>query len=139
MSDLRKFRIKLNCAEITPGNAEHDVDEQFMQDLENVITLQDGSSINLNKAKLLYNPDTKQIELTDTDANPEGFIQVATLAITKDEPEEPMTEEEAINDRIDVETKPDTEGGAEDKAEGEAESAAPEMPAEGEDSGDFFQ
>jgi len=137
---LRRLRIKLNSAEITPGNAEHDVDEQFMQDMDSIITLEDGSSINLKKARLLYNPDSKKIELTDNEATPTGYVQLATLAITKDKPEEPMTEEEAIDDKIQIE--PDEPGVSDDSeviTGTDSEEPTPAMPEEGEESGDFFQ
>ena len=138
---MRRLRIKLNSAEITPGNAEHDIDEQFMQDLDSIITLEDGSSINLKKARLLYNPDSKKIELTDNESTPAGYTQVATLAVTKDEPEEPMTEEQAMDDKLPPELEDtDNEGGDNEVITADtSEEPAPTMPEEGEESGKFFQ
>lgn len=132
---LRK--IKVNAASVAPGRYDNEVDEQFMQDVGSIITLEDGSSLDLKKAVLLYNPKSKKIQLTDSDMYPADFIQVAVLNVTSqkheliaDEPFEEPTKEETKESTEELE---DEELGSESGDEGMGETAA------GEDSGDFFQ
>jgi len=134
---LRKFRIN-SGATVMPSRFENPVDEEFLNDVSNIITLEDGTSLDLSRARLLYNPNTHQVQLTDAEANPKDFVQLATLTITKDKPEvnndesfeeptEEGTEEEALGEGAGEAVKRDT---------GDVEE---EMPADGDDSGEFFQ
>lgn len=134
---MRKFRIN-SGANVMPSRFENPVDEEFLNDVSNIITLEDGTSLDLSRARLLYNPNTHQVQLTDAEANPKDFVQLATLTITKDKPEvnndesfeeptEEGTEEEALGEGAGEAVKRDT---------GEVEE---EMPADGDDSGEFFQ
>ena len=132
-------RIKVNAsANVIPGQYDSEVDEQFMQDVGSVITLEDGSSLDLKKAVLLYNPKSKKIQLTDSDMYPADFIQVAALNVTSQKPE--VSEDEPFEEPTEERTEetaeePEDEGteGTETGDEGMGETAA------GEDSGDFFQ
>lgn len=132
---LRK--IKVNSASVAPGRYDSEVDEQFMQDVGSIITLEDGSSLDLKKAVLLYNPKSKKIQLTDSDMYPADFIQVAVLNVTSQTPEliddEPFEEPTEEGTKESTEEPEDEELGSESGDEGMGETAA------GEDSGDFFQ
>lgn len=132
---LRK--IKVNSASVAPGRYDSEVDEQFMQDVGSIITLEDGSSLDLKRAVLLYNPKSKKIQLTDSDMYPADFIQVAVLNVTSQKPEliddEPFEEPTEEGTKESTEEPEDEELGSESGDEGMGETAA------GEDSGDFFQ
>lgn len=134
---MRKFKIN-SASSVSPSQFENDVDEQFMQDVGSIITLEDGSSLDLNKAMLLYNPKTRQIQISDSKDIPSDFIQLATLNVTSREPEvmddEPF-EEFTPEVKKEMQEEPETE-----------ESREPNGPREdsmgetrGDDSGDFFQ
>lgn len=132
-------RIKVNAsANVSPSQYDSEVDEQFMQDVGSIITLEDGSSLDLKKAVLLYNPKSKKIQLTDSDMYPADFIQVAALNVTSQKPE--VSEDEPFEEPTEERTEETAEepedegtGGTETGDEGMGETAA------GEDSGDFFQ
>lgn len=134
---MRKFKIN-SAASVSPSQFENDVDEQFMQDVGSIITLEDGSSLDLNKAMLLYNPKTRQIQISDSKDIPSDFIQLATLNITSQEPE-------VMNDEPFEESTPEVKEEMQEEPESE-ESREPNGPPEdsmgetrGDDSGDFFQ
>lgn len=132
---MRKLKIKLDSAAVAPGKFERSVDDEFMQDLSSVIVLEDGSSLDLSKAVLLYNPNTHKIQLTDSNNVPKDFVQVATLTVTPDEPTPVDLPEEIPPD---LEEVPEEEGEEEEPAApsegGEEEPTPPEK-----DSADFFQ
>lgn len=134
---MRKFKIN-SAASVSPSQFENDVDEQFMQDVGSIITLEDGSSLDLNKAMLLYNPKTRQIQISDSKDIPSNFIQLATLNVTSQEPE-------VMDDEPFEEFTPEVEEEMQEEPETE-ESREPNGPPEdsmgetrGNDSGDFFQ
>ena len=134
---MRKFKIN-SAASVSPSQFENDVDEQFMQDVGSIITLEDGSSLDLNKAMLLYNPKTRQIQISDSKDIPSNFIQLATLNVTSQEPE-------VMDDEPFEEFTPEVEEEMQEEPETE-ESREPDGPPEdsmgetrGNDSGDFFQ
>lgn len=132
-------RIKVNAsANVSPSQYDSEVDEQFMQDVGSIITLEDGSSLDLKKAVLLYNPKSKKIQLTDSDMYPADFIQVAALDVTSQKPE--VSEDEPFEKPTEEGTE-ETAEEPEDEGTGEAESGDESMgeTAAGEDSGDFFQ
>lgn len=134
---MRKFKIN-SAASVSPSQFENDVDEQFMQDVGSIITLEDGSSLDLNKAMLLYNPKTRQIQISDTKDIPSNFIQLATLNVTSQEPE-------VMDDESFEEFTPEVEEEMQEEPEAEEprESNGPPEDSMGEtrgnDSGDFFQ
>lgn len=128
---MRKFKIN-SATEISPSQFEDTVDREFLQDLGSIITLEDGSSLDLSKARLLYNPNTKKIQISDSDSLPPDFIQLATLTLTPDKPEvsvdesfpepsEEMPEETETREELTVEEEEET----------------PEF--DDTESGDFFQ
>lgn len=128
---MRKFKINA-AADISPGGFD-DIDEQFMQDVGSIITLEDGSSLDLRKARLLYNPESRKIQLSDTDSSPAGFVQLATLNVTSQEPE--VIDDESFEE-------PTEETAEEPEGESTEEESADEGMGEtagAEDSGDFFQ
>lgn len=128
-------RIKVNAAaNVSPSQYDSEVDEQFMQDVGSIIALEDGSSLDLKKAVLLYNPKSKKIQLTDSDMYPADFVQVAVLDVTSQKPE-------VIEDEPSEEPTEETAEESENEVTSEAESGDESMgeTAAGEDSGDFFQ
>lgn len=116
---MRKFKI--NAASISPSRYEHEVDEEFLQEVSSIITLEDGSSINLEKAVLLYNPDSRQIQLSDSDVIPNNFVQLATLVLTSPKPK--VTPDESFEEPTE---------------EGTEETPSEESTETDDDSGEFF-
>ena len=117
-------RFKINSASISPGKYEQVIDSEFMEDMNSVITLEDGSSLDLKKTVLLYDPDSHKIQLSDSDDIPDNFVQLATLTLTKDKPE--VVEDESFEEP--------TEAADEEMPEEEATENEDD-----EDSGEFFQ
>ena len=146
-------RIKVNCgAEITPSKFENGVDDEFMADVGSILTLEDGSSLDLKKAVLLYDPQTKKIQLSDSEAFPENYQQVATLNITSQKPDlsEDIVDEFAEapegDDIDDLEAMTDEDlgeddaGGAGSEDIGDAKPGPQrEKPDNKRPSADFFQ
>ena len=133
---MRKFKIN-SAANVTPSRFENPVDEEFLNDVKNIITLEDGTSLDLNRARLLYNPNTHQVQLTDAEANPRDFVQLATLTITKDKPE--VNNDESFEEPTEEGEEEAFGEGAGEEVERDAGDIEEEMPANGEDSGEFFQ
>lgn len=133
---MRKFKIN-SGANVTPSRFENPVDEEFLNDVKNIITLEDGTSLDLNRARLLYNPHTHQVQLTDAEANPKDFVQLATLTITKDKPE--VNNDESFEEPTEEGTKEALGEGAGEAVKRDPDDIEEEMPAGGEDSGEFFQ
>ena len=135
---MRKFKINCDATtSVSPGRFENTVDEEFLQDLSSMITLEDGSSLDLRKAVLLYNPKTREIQLSDSETYPPDFIQVAALDITDIQPEvsedEPFEEfaEEMPEEQEEIPEVPEEPEAQEEDSMGE--TAGPE------ESADFFQ
>ena len=129
---MRVLKVKLNSAAVAPGKFEETVDDQFMQDMSSVITLEDGSSLDLKKAVLLYNPNTHKIQLTDSSDIPKDFTQVATLTVTPDEPT-PVDIPMEVPPEFEDEPEPEEEPA--ESPEGEEEEPTPPE----KESADFFQ
>lgn len=133
---MRKFKIN-SGASVMPSRFENPVDAEFLEDVKNIITLEDGTSLDLNRARLLYNPHTHQVQLTDAEANPKDFVQLATLTITKDKPE--VNNDESFEEPTEEGTEEALGEGAGEAVERDTGDIEEEMPADGEDSGEFFQ
>lgn len=130
---MRILRVKLNSAAVAPSKFEETVDDQFMQDMSSVLTLEDGSSLDLKKTVLLYNPNTHKIQLTDSGDIPKDFIQVATLTVTPDEPTPVDIPMEVPPEFEEEEPLPEDEPA--EQPEGEEEEPTPPR----KESADFFQ
>lgn len=133
---MRKFKIN-SGASVMPSKFENPVDAEFLNDVKNIITLEDGTSLDLNRARLLYNPHTHQVQLTDAEANPRDFVQLATLTITKDKPE--VNNDESFEESTEEGAEEAFGEGAGEAVERDTGDIEEEMPADGEDSGEFFQ
>lgn len=133
---MRRFKIN-SGASVMPSRFENPVDAEFLEDVKNIITLEDGTSLDLNRARLLYNPNTHQVQLTDAEANPKDFVQLATLTITRDKPE--VNNDESFEEPTEEGTEEALGEGAGEAVERDAGDIEEEMPADGEDSGEFFQ
>lgn len=133
---MRRFKIN-SATTVVPSQFDNPVDEEFLNDVSSIITLEDGSSIDLRKARLLYNPGTHQVQLTDSEANPKDFIQLATLTITQDKPE--VVNDESFEEPSEEGTEEKLGEGAGEEVDRDAGDVEEEMPGDGEDSGEFFQ
>lgn len=100
--------MRVNSARLPIGGEADSDDTAFLEDVDSVLGLENGESIDISKAKLLYNKDTLELMLTDEDDIPDGFEVVGTVVETED------TE----NAAEDAEDQP------EDTAEDTAENAA---------------
>ena len=107
--------MRVNSARLPVGGEADSDDTAFLEDVDSVLGLENGESIDISKAKLLYNQDTLELMLTDEDDIPDGFEVVGTVVETEDT-------ENAAEDAEDAEDQPkDT---AEDTAEDTADNAA---------------
>lgn len=106
--------MRVNSARLPIGGEADSDDTAFLEDVDSVLGLENGESIDISKAKLLYNKDTLELMLTDEDDIPDGFEVVGTVVETEDT-------ENAAED-------------AEDQPENTAEDTA-ENAAGGEDAG----
>ena len=131
-------RIKINSGtNVMPSRFENPVDEEFLNDVSSIITLEDGTSLDLRKARLLYNPNTHQVQLTDADANPKDFVQLATLTITQDKPE--VVNNDSLKESSEEGTEEAFGEGAGEEVQRDTGEVEEEIPADDEGSGDFFQ
>lgn len=123
--------IKVNSAKLLIGSNADSDDTAFLEDVDSVLGLENGESIDLSKAQLLYNQDTLELMLTDEDDIPDGFEVVGTVVETEDT-------ENAAEDAEDAEDQPeataedtaDNAAGGEDASSTENTSTA-EEPADG--------
>ena len=131
-------RIKINSgASVMPSRFENPADGEFLDDVSNIITLEDGTSLNLRKARLLYNPNTHQVQLTDAETNPRDFVQLATLTITQDKPE--VVNNESLEESSEEGTEEAFGEEAGEEVQRDTGDVEEEMPADDEGSGEFFQ
>lgn len=135
---MRKFKIN-SGVNITPNRFDNPVDEEFLNDVSSIITLEDGSSLDLNRARVLYNPHTHRLQITDAESDPKDYVQLATLTITQDKPE--VTDDEPLEEPSEEGTEEEeTLGdGAGEEVNRDDGAVDEEMPVDDEDSGNFFQ
>lgn len=103
--------MRVNSARLPIGGEADSDDTAFLEDVDSVLGLENGESIDISKAQLLYNQDTLELMLTDEDDIPDGFEVVGTVVETEDT-------ENAAEDAEDAEDQP------EDTAEDTADNAA---------------
>lgn len=129
--------LKVNSAKLPIGSETESDDTTFLEAADSVLGLEDGESIDISKAQLLYNEDTLELMLTDEDEIPEGFDVVGTVVETEETEDDA---EEAAGKEQEEPAEPAAEGseGVEDTSNaGEpTEGAAP--AAEGETEGGIF-
>lgn len=129
--------LKVNSAKLPIGSETESDDTTFLEAADSVLGLEDGESIDISKAQLLYNEDTLELMLTDEEEIPEGFDVVGTVVETEETEDDA---EEAAGEEQEEPAEPAAEGleGVEDTSNaGEpAEGAAP--AAEGETEGGIF-
>ena len=129
--------LKVNSAKLPIGSETESDDTTFLEAADSVLGLEDGESIDISKAQLLYNEDTLELMLTDEEEVPEGFEVVGTVVETEETEDDA---EEAAGEEQEEPEEPAAEGleGVEDtsNAEEPAEGAAP--AAEGESEGGIF-
>lgn len=132
--------LKVNSAKLPIGSETESDDTTFLEAADSVLGLEDGESIDISKAQLLYNEDTLELMLTDEEEIPEGFDVVGTVVETEETEDDA---EEAAGKEQEEPAEPAAEGleGVEDTSNaGEpaepAEGAAP--AAEGETEGGIF-
>ena len=117
-------------ARLPVGGENSTADSQFLEDADSVLGLEDGQSINLSKAQLLYNEETLELILTDEETIPDGFAVVGIVQETEDsdnaaenaadakESEDDSTESEADDNADD-----DSPANATEDDEGQSESS----------------
>ena len=123
--------MRVNSARLPVGGEADSDDTAFLEDVDSILGLENGESIDLSKAQLIYNQDTLELILTDEADIPDGFEVVGTVVETEDT-------ENAAEDAEDAEDKPedtaedtaDNAAGGEDAGSAEDTSTA-EEPAEG--------
>lgn len=76
--------MRVNSARLPIGGEADSDDTAFLEDVDSVLGLENGESIDISKAKLLYNKDTLELMLTDEDDIPDGFEVVGTVVETED-------------------------------------------------------
>lgn len=116
--------MRVNSARLPIGGEADSDDTAFLEDVDSVLGLENGESIDISKAKLLYNQDTLELMLTDEDDIPDGFEVVGTVVETED------TENAAEDAEDKPEDTADNAAGGEDASSAEDNSTA-EEPAEG--------
>lgn len=63
---LRRRLAELNSAKLPVGGAsKSEVDNEFMNDVDSILSLSTGDTIDVDTAYLAYNPDTKEMILSD--------------------------------------------------------------------------
>lgn len=127
--------VKVNSAKLPIGGEADSDDTAFLEDVDSVLGLENGESIDISKAQLLYNQDTLELMLTDEDDIPDGFEVVGTVVETKDTENAAEDTENAAEDAEDqpedtAEDTADNAAGGEDAGSAEDTSTA-EKPAEG--------
>lgn len=128
--------LKVNSAKLPVGSETASDDTAFLEAADSVLGLEDGESIDISKAQLLYNEDTLELMLTDEEDVPEGFDVVGTVVETEDTEDDA---EEAAGEEQEKPEEPaaDTEGVENtSNAEEPAEGATP--AAKGESEGGIF-
>ena len=132
--------LKVNSAKLPVGSETASDDTAFLEAADSVLGLEDGESIDISKAQLLYNEDTLELMLTDEEDVPEGFDVVGTVVETEDTEEDTEDDaEEAAGEEQEEPEEPaaDTEGVENtSNAEEPAEGATP--AAKGESEGGIF-
>lgn len=116
--------MRVNSARLPIGGEADSDDTAFLEDVDSVLGLENGESIDISKAKLLYNQDTLELMLTDEDDIPDGFEIVGNVVETED------TENAAEDAEDKPEDTADNAAGGEDASSAEDNSTA-EEPAEG--------
>lgn len=112
--------LKMNSAKLPVGGENEDVDAEFMDEVDSILGLEDGQSIDISKARLAYNEDTQELMLTDEDDIPEGYEVVGEVVETPDTDDS-------------VEETETEEGDKADTSVPEEESEKSEIPDESED------
>jgi hypothetical protein len=120
--------MKVNSARLPVGGEANSDDTAFLEDADSILGLENGESIDLSKAQLLYNPDTLKLMLTDEADIPDGFEVVGTVVETEDTENAAEDAEDKPEDT--AEDTADNAAGGEDAGIAEDISTA-EEPAEG--------
>lgn len=119
----------VNSARLPVGGEQDDVDAEFLDNADSILGLEDGQSIDLSKAQLLYNEDTMELVLTDEDEVPDGYAVVGVVEET------PATDNSNEDEDDDGEAKEPEDAEAADKettddASAEEQPAAPKAESE---------
>lgn len=120
--------MRVNSARLPVGGEANSDDTAFLEDADSILGLENGESIDLSKAQLLYNQDTLELMLTDEADIPDGFEVVGTVVETEDT--ENAAEDAENKPEDTAEDTADNAAGGEDAGTAEDISTA-EEPAEG--------
>lgn len=110
-SRYRRNRGRLNSAKLPVGaTSKSEVDNEFMNDVDSILSLSTGDTIDVDAAYLAYNPETKELILSDESETTldNGYVVIGKFTPDNDalaqiagkepelEPDEEMPEDEDI-------------------------------------------
>ena len=142
---LRRKLDALNSAKLPVGaTAKSETDNEFMNDVDSILSLSTGDTIDVAAAYLAYNPETKELILSDESENTldSGYVIIgkftpdndALAKIAGKEPELESDEDEMSDDEF-----ADDEMPADEQAEMPARDSHVPAPEDEESEGGIFQ
>lgn len=142
---LRRKLDALNSAKLPVGaTSKSEVDNEFLNDVDSILSLSTGDTIDVDAAYLAYNPETKELILSDESETTldSGFVIIGKFtpdndALAKIAGKEPELEPDETDDEFaDDEMLTDE---SEEMPERDPHVPAPEDEAEPESEGGIFQ
>lgn len=145
-SDYRRRKLDaLNSAKLPVGaTSKSEVDNEFLNDVDSILSLSTGDTIDVDAAYLAYNPETKELILSDESETTldSGFVIIGEFtpdndALAKIAGKEPELEPDETDDEFaDNEMSADE---SEEMPERDPHVPTPEDEAEPESEGGIFQ
>ena len=142
---LRRKLDALNSAKLPVGaTAKSEVDNEFMNDVDSILSLSTGDTIDVDAAYLAYNPETKELILSDESENTldSGYVIIGKFtpdkdALAKIAGKEPELESDETDDEFADDEMPADE--SEEIPERDPHVPAPDDEDEAESEGGIFQ
>lgn len=142
---LRRKLDALNSAKLPVGaTSKSEVDNEFLNDVDSILSLSTGDTIDVDAAYLAYNPDTKELILSDESETTldSGFVIIGEFtpdndALAKIAGKEPELESDETDDEFADDEMPTDE--SEEMPERDPHVPASEDEAEPESEGGIFQ
>ena len=141
---LRRKLDALNSAKLPVGaTSKSEVDNEFLNDVDSILSLSTGDTIDVDAAYLAYNPETKELILSDESETTldSGFVIIGKFtpdndALAKIAGKEPELEPDETDDEFANDDMPAAE--SEEMPERDPHVPAPEDEAEPESEGGIF-
>lgn len=141
---LRRKLDALNSAKLPVGaTSKSEVDNEFLNDVDSILSLSTGDTIDVDAAYLAYNPETKELILSDESETTldSGFVIIGEFTPDKDSlakiaGKEPELEPDETDDEFADDEMPADE--SEEMPERDPHVPAPEDEAEPEPEGGIF-